>query len=105
MKDVHLISCTFSEIIYKIKSIKTLHFTGFCEKAHVFCIFVIRGEGHKLESFWGYSRVVNTARGTVLDKFRGYELVFTAGKNAAITRRFDLLFYSTQLYINTCICL
>ena len=43
----------FLRLFIKIPSTETVHLTGFLTKAHVFCIFVvIRGEDHKLESFW-----------------------------------------------------
>ena len=58
----------------------------FITKAHGFCIFVvIRGEGQSLESLLApNSPVVYTTGETVLDKFTGCEVVFTAGKNAAL---------------------
>ena len=70
---------------YLSKSRVPKHFIQyvFIAKARVFCIFVvIRGEDQSLEA--PNSPVVYTTGETVLDKFTGCEVVFKAGKNAAL---------------------
>ena len=58
-------------------------------KPHVFSIFVVITCEGQIGKFMEipYSPVVNTTCDTVLGKFTGGELMFTAGKNAALGRK------------------